>query len=280
MRQRLTPVFLMVAVASLSGCFDQKQTWTVNPDGSGKIAIRMTLGKDVSQMIVDSRGKSPEDQKRAIEDLVLEDIASWSNIAAWTDLKTGLKDGQIEYSATGWFTDLSKVTSEGFTYSWTSEKPGQFTLGMKQKKQQEKNPLDQSDQESNQTREMMKNMVKGLRFELEAVLPGNVGEILGFTERNGRSAKLLFTDKTLEDYLNAADGLRDRIKKGQITREQAEKDLDAKLSIKDLRATCSPGGTESELQGFQESLKKAISDYSNSDLSKKIDEKKAAKKSK
>ena len=86
----------------LAGCFQIKQVFTLNPDGSGKVQIEATF---ISMNL--SESKIDEAQAR---NAISEIIEKSEGIEAWSDLTFSvLEDGMISMQATAYFPDINKV---------------------------------------------------------------------------------------------------------------------------------------------------------------------------
>jgi len=108
----LTRVFaVLCAMFVLTGCFEQKITYTINPDGSGKADISYitplaALNSKVLQM--DNAAPPPplNEQLRAAAAKIIKQT---TGADAWGNIKyTFTQDGQIHFQGTAYFADFNK----------------------------------------------------------------------------------------------------------------------------------------------------------------------------
>ena len=87
------------------GCFDTKEDFTLNPDGSGKVVHECTF-----QAMNFNAGNENEDPGKALTNAVRQVLEQAHGVEAWRDVtfKT-LDDGRIYFRGTAYFKDLSKL---------------------------------------------------------------------------------------------------------------------------------------------------------------------------
>src|SRR5262249_1583181 len=100
-----------------AGCIECEQTFTLNPDGSGKVAI--TLVAPLSPLdqlfgVADPAGgkrPSTEEKKRRSLDKLL---STARGVDAWKDVSADyLPDGRFKFQGTAYFKDLQPIHFEG-----------------------------------------------------------------------------------------------------------------------------------------------------------------------
>jgi len=108
-------VLSVVAVLCLLvGCKKVKYEFTINPDGSGKVAVTVRLDQNVRISAYSWRirpAESPADEELRVKKAVLEMLKRHRGIKAWRDIEITKKDkkGQRTLTATGYFPNVAKV---------------------------------------------------------------------------------------------------------------------------------------------------------------------------
>lgn len=118
----------------LTSCFEEERTYTLNPDGSGKVEFKATFPLDSTINLNQNGGtkQSPDKKVKAAVTKILEDS---EGIAAWANVSYKINDeGQIDFKGTAYFKDLNKVKlkmgsidSDNLTPTLTKEK-GTITI--------------------------------------------------------------------------------------------------------------------------------------------------------
>ena len=109
------PAAALAALAfALAGCIDLEQDYSINPDGSGKVAVRTVFVP--FQLNVGAEGeRSPEDQ---LKDAVRDEIEKSKGVEAWSEVSwTRRPDGKSEFKGTAYFKTLAelKLHNQGFS---------------------------------------------------------------------------------------------------------------------------------------------------------------------
>jgi hypothetical protein len=262
---------LALVVFGTGGCLEEKDTVVVNSDGSGRIETYFKYGDDLTKMV----GSDPG----AMNGALVEQIAKWDGIAAWTDSKAALEGGRLVLAATGYFADVSKVkfvdkqnsyvftwkkTDGGFALSWTEVKNPQA---------KEKSPLEQCG--STPPGADLDKFCKDLRVEHTVVMPGPIQEAhaKGLVKKNGRTFEHDVTGSELKALFTLGYGLKARVDKKELDEDKANAQLKDRMALisLDLDCTCGPEEAPSELEAFRGNFEKAKASYASSDLAKAID---------
>jgi hypothetical protein len=91
-----------LAVLLLAGCFETKQEFTLNPDGSGKVVHESTF----QEVDFGSQGATPE---RALKKAVAGILEHAKGVEAWQDVSyQRLEDGRIHFKGTAYFKNLAE----------------------------------------------------------------------------------------------------------------------------------------------------------------------------
>ncbi len=103
-RRFLVAAASVACAASLTSCFDQQQTFTVNPDGSGKYTAVVTVNP---QGLGGLGAAPPTDPGKQI---MLQMIRGAEGIQVWSEAKTETtSDGKVKVTMTGYYPDVNKV---------------------------------------------------------------------------------------------------------------------------------------------------------------------------
>src|SRR5438874_6355783 len=90
----LRPIAVLSVSALLlatAGCLKEKTTITVYPDGSGKIEIKQSFGKQASDMML--MMAQDDEKKQAAADMALhKKLSSFEGVCAWTSVKAAISD--------------------------------------------------------------------------------------------------------------------------------------------------------------------------------------------
>jgi hypothetical protein len=93
----------LAALALLAGCFETRQEFTLNPDGSGKVLHESKF------QTVDLSGGKPGSEKQ-LKAAVAEIIGKARGVDAWRDVSYSLlDDGRIAFKGTAYFRSLSTL---------------------------------------------------------------------------------------------------------------------------------------------------------------------------
>lgn len=192
--RRWAVAVLLLCVLCASGCVKLRQTLTVMPDGSGKIALRYGLSAEQIAMAKES----DVDPFREVLPQVMADKCV--GLVAFTEPSTETEGGYTYLSYTAYFRDINKVRINGLgegtpgRYRFTREGDGAtltVTGGTVLSLLAQHEPV--PEQERADSRKAM----VGLSLHEHFVLPGKVEPVKGLTVDND-TAKL---DLTLEDLL-------------------------------------------------------------------------------
>ena len=98
----LTTVIAVAAATLLSGCFDTKDQFTLNSDGSGKVIHESSFQ---SMNLTGDNDNSEASLKEAIAKV----IEQAKGVEAWRDVMfKRLDDGRLYFKGTAYFKDLSQ----------------------------------------------------------------------------------------------------------------------------------------------------------------------------
>ncbi|MBK1828742.1 hypothetical protein [Haloferula rosea] len=106
----MTWLLRLLAIAAaflLTACYQEERTYTLNPDGSGKVVFEFTMPLDAAISFGNDDRKMPEEKlKDAARDILEES----EGVSAWADVSFELTDDEkIDFKGTAYFNDLNQL---------------------------------------------------------------------------------------------------------------------------------------------------------------------------
>ena len=124
----------------LTGCFDTKQEYTINPDGSGKVVHECTF-----QHMSLNMGGADTDPQEALRDAIRDVLKNAKGVDAWRDVTFKQMDNQRMYfRGTAYFKDLSKLEIPNqamLDFAWQSAPGGKMILSLRTNKESDEDGL-------------------------------------------------------------------------------------------------------------------------------------------
>jgi hypothetical protein len=119
--KKAATVASLVAVLA-GGCGEGTWTWTLNPDGSGKVELDARLQPQIDFL---GGGKGSEDDPDEKARSVARNILAKSEgVAAWRDVSSAIaEDGRVAFKGTAYFADLGAVEITGDASPASALKP-------------------------------------------------------------------------------------------------------------------------------------------------------------
>jgi hypothetical protein len=108
MRTAASQLLFAALLAATALGADESLTVHVQADGRGKLEVEHTYDEATSARLLEGV-TTAEAQRRRVEDLAAERLASWRGVEVWTGIQATATDGKVRLRATGWFEDLSQV---------------------------------------------------------------------------------------------------------------------------------------------------------------------------
>jgi hypothetical protein len=225
-----------------SGCLELSESFTLNPDGSGKVVVD-TLSPDGSQFAPANQPKPKPDElvKKAIEGAIKS-----KGVDAWSDVSGEIaKDGRVHFHGTAYFPDINKVNinaggsnssdNDSSGMSWTKEGDA-YKLVFKNKNKAENAPppekltdaqidekIKQERVEYQQSKAFIQAFLGNLKVSVSFALPGKITESNILTV-NGNTATMTLDGKQMMeamDKANADDALmREKVKGGKAAEDR------------------------------------------------------------
>jgi hypothetical protein len=212
----------LATIALLAGCFETKQEFTLNPDGSGKVIHESTF----QNVTFAAKSETPEQQMRkAVADV----INHAKGVDAWRDVTFKLlEDGRIQFKGTAYFKSLAALefpnqTMLEFDWEHSADGTGVLTLRDKKKgiesdgtkagrKSMDLSKLSPGDRTKKikeerakfqQMKPMMAGVFGAMRHEVVFHLPGQPGENSSFIKDASGSLALQFDGAKLLSAMEA-----------------------------------------------------------------------------
>lgn len=212
----------LAAFVLLTGCFETKQEFTLNPDGSGKV-VHESKFQNVS---LSGNSAKPEAELKAS---VANIINKAKGVDAWRDVSFRLlEDGRFYFKGTAYFKNLSALDLPNQTmleFDWARSADGTGVLTMRKKpggdsagSKAGKKPVDltkltpteraakikEERAKFQQMKPMMSGFIGTMQHEAVLHLPGKPGESSNFTKDPSGALRLQFDGARL---LNAMETL-------------------------------------------------------------------------
>lgn len=208
----LTAVIAVAAATVLSGCFDTKDDFTLNPDGSGKLIHE-------SSFQTMNLGGENENTDAALKEAIAKVIEQAKGVEAWRDVTyKRLDDGRLHFKGTAYFKNLSLLDLPNQTmleFDWKkSADGGVLTLRtnkgssekesdgfrMEKKKvdyskltpEERKKKLGEERASFQQVKPMMNGILGAMKHDVTFHLPGKLAESSNFTKDPSGALRLQF----------------------------------------------------------------------------------------
>jgi hypothetical protein len=210
---RLISLAAAAMAVSLTGCLTQEQTFHLNPDGSGKFELAMTV--DTAMMGMLGGGAAPGQAMG--KEVVLQLLRGTEGVDTWADLthEKGT-DGKVKVAGTAFFKDINKLqmsageqaggatagtlVSKRDGNAWTVAMglaEGAPTLppstsGTQLTQDQVKAAMQQAKTQWDASKSLVAPMVEGAKLTTTVKAGGTITEAVGFTKTDDSTASLSF----------------------------------------------------------------------------------------
>ncbi len=222
-----TILIIISACLILAGCYQTKQDFTINPDGTGKAVVKI-----LSQMPNMDFGEKKDKNKMLLSN-VKNIIEKSKGVEAWSDITYSMsKKGETEFKGTAYFQDVNKVSFGdfgGWDIKFSPLEEGKYKLEIVASKKEEKKsepeadktaekPVELTDaqikekielerQQYQQTRAFMVPMFETMKTEMTFKLPGKIDTVTNLKKEKDGTAAFIFEwkkimvviDKMIED---------------------------------------------------------------------------------
>jgi hypothetical protein len=210
----LTGVICLGALPLLTGCFETKDEFTLNPDGSGKVIHECSFQKV-------SLGGDDEMTEDALKETIGKVLTEAKGVEAWRDVSyKRLDDGRLYFKGTAYFTNLNTLdipnqTMLEFVWQKTAggavltlrtnksdraegasadAKPADLTKLTPAERAQK---LKEERAKFQQAKTMMNAFMGSMKHEAVFRLPGNVTESSNFSREPGGMVRVEFAGAKL-----------------------------------------------------------------------------------
>lgn len=207
MRKALQVAAALAAVTLLVGCFETKQDFTLNPDGSGKVRVEMAMPQmPFSLGPTDSQADPDLMAKQFVKGI----LDGSKGVDAWSEVSyTKTDDGRTRFLGTAYFKDLARlklqsVKMEGI--SFTKDSSGGMVLLMKEPEStqpaappkpipeaQLAQQIEMQRMQYQQMRPMMAATIGTMKMDVSFLLPGTLAEVSGFKKQPSGAVGLAIT---------------------------------------------------------------------------------------
>jgi hypothetical protein len=209
----------------LTGCFDTKEEYTINPDGSGKVVHECTF-----QHMNLNIGDQATDPQDALRDAIREVLKESKGVEAWRDVTFKQADNQRMYfRGTAYFKDLSKLEIPNQTmldFAWQKAAGGNSVLTLRANKdstpegvtatpapvpaakltpEEQAKKLQESRDSYQQSKPMLTAILGTAKQETVFHLPGKVSKSTNFEVQPSGTIKITFSGAK---FLEALDKLQ------------------------------------------------------------------------
>jgi len=191
--------FIFVSLVFLTGCYQVKKTYFINPDGKGKVIIDAVLP------VVNLNINQNDSEKPDLKEKVKRIIKKSKGVDSWKDVKwEETKEGRLHFIATAYFSDINslEIGDIGILNPEMKEVNGQYLLSIRmerRKKKKEKKKMRQEEINKMVEKErknyfQMKPLLVGFFTDLKEedvfYLPGKIEKISNFKKISENTASI------------------------------------------------------------------------------------------
>jgi len=190
--------FIFVFSVFLTGCYQVKKTYFINPDGKGKVIINAVLP------VINLNVNQNNSEKPDLEEKVKEIIKKSKGVDIWKDVKwEETKEGKLHFTGTAYFSDINslKIGEIGILAPEMKKMNGQYLLSIRMEKEKKKEKKKMSEEEINKMVEkekknyfQMKPLLTGFFTDLKEedifYLPGKIEKISNFKRISENTASI------------------------------------------------------------------------------------------
>jgi hypothetical protein len=211
MSTRFLPFALASLAATLTGCLNQEQTFHLNPDGSGKLELAMSV--DTSMMGALGGGGASKDMGKEV---VLQLLRGTQGIDTWADLTyETAADGKTKVAGSAFFKDINKLQMSGGEQTGgasagtlTSTREGDaWTVavglaggdsapaapsGAKLSAEQIQSAMQQAKAQWEASKSLVAPMVEGAKITTTLKAGGTIKNAIGFVKSDDQTASMSF----------------------------------------------------------------------------------------
>ncbi|MBI5722983.1 MAG: hypothetical protein HZA50_03415 [Planctomycetes bacterium] len=235
MKNSAIAALCLTAAFIIGGCFEITQVYTLNPDGSGKVAFE-NVSPNMSGMMTPDGGEKPDPAKespKAVKDF----MEASKGVDAWADMSCSvLEDGRLSIKGVAYFSDLAKLSFKGESKNsakWAkNDKGGVLEFEMADNKSADapqSAPADLTEEQIaaeikkareqwKQAKPIMQGVFANIKMDITFILPGKLGEVSGFTKTDAGGVRFLFSGKkyleVMDQFMADDKAMAEALKKG------------------------------------------------------------------
>ncbi len=218
MKKLFATLTTLLTIISLSGCFEEKNEYYLNPNGSGKVIREVvTVGNSGINFSGDNTDPDPATQ---LKELTQEIFQNARGIETWSDVTANItNDGKLHFKGTAYFKDITKVSFNQESFSADSSiifsrNGGLLTMELKDDEDEETPPppanltADQITQQIkqerlkyNQSKPLMESILANLKQTTIVHYKGQVKQAVNF-QQGPDVVSLAFEGKQLMEYMD------------------------------------------------------------------------------
>ena len=208
-KTRFAWILLIVGVAVIAGCVEEKKEYTINPDGSGKVDCDIVYAP--FNLNLGGEEAAPKSQIKTEVEKILKES---KGVDAWQNVSFELTDeGKIHFVGTAYFADINKVKikSGGFNSKqdmfFSRDGSGRITIEIKNDSDSEDSGAKAKEAEKlteaelsqkvkemrlqyNKSKPMMMGILGTLKSERVFHLPGRIEGVSNFKKVDSSTVKL------------------------------------------------------------------------------------------
>jgi hypothetical protein len=273
-------VAVALAVALCSGCFEEKTTVTVYPNGSGTVHLSRKFTQEFTKE--NYAQKTEAEMQASAQSSFYTSLAGCEGIVAWANATGKVEGGCLIQDALGYFEDANKVkvtdvmgsAPKAPNFTWKKNPDGGISLTWAALETEDsvgktfEKPRPTVEERAQEKKAA--EAYKGLSLVRTAVLPGKITKAGG--PFKDRSASVTVTLDDINSLSAFTEDCWDKIEKKATTKEAATAAVTeryAKLTL-GMDLTCGPPVDPAEASSFEKELAKAKATYAGSELEKKI----------
>lgn len=206
MRKMLAVAAAVAAATLMVGCIETKQDYTLNPDGSGKVLVEMTMPQMPFNLGPPDGQVAPD---LAAKQFVKQVLDGSKGVDAWSGVRyERTEDGRTRFIGTAYFKDLSQMElgsgkMEGISFA--KDDTGGMVLSIKERdgaksaappkelpQEQMAQRIQAERMQYQQMRPMMAAAFGTMKMDVSFRLPGTLAEVSGFKKEPSGAVRLAF----------------------------------------------------------------------------------------
>jgi hypothetical protein len=255
----------LVAVALAASCYQQDLALRVHEDGAGTIRISQRVARDLSAKLLETADDASGRDER-IQRVLVEELAAWDGVVAWTETRAFERDGEIVLDARGWFQDVKKLdrrAPDGLEHRFDmADSEGSLALVWTLARRPDR-PLDSLER----VRAAVAT-VKNVRIEATVAMPDVIFESNGAPLSPNAATFVLFSGTEVAEELRALEA---RVDAGKMTEPELVAKMRPLLERRSAFAACHTGEAPVAIKEFHDELRAARASYEGSALRRDIE---------